>query len=321
MFSRAHVGVLEQVAHTRDERGRHLRRLEGRERVGRVALAHPAGDELVDQRSVLEPRRRRGHARIRGQVGAAHRLTQAREHPVVGTGDRDPPPVASLVVVVGHRALRARTDPLAHPARAAEHGDRVVEHAQHRLVEPEIDDLALAVPLGVAQRHERADGAEHARQIVGHRGGAGRDRRAIGIAGQIREAADGGGDPPEARTLTVRAGLAERRDAHHDERRPDPRELVHPRFHRSSVPGRKFSVTTLAEATSRRINACPSGSLRLHVIDFLLRASTNHQYEPPADGVTGRPSRRRSLPTRGCSTLITSAPNSPRSVAQTGAAR
>ena len=39
-------------------------------------------------------------------------------------------------------------------------------------------------------------------------------------------AADRGGDPPEAGTLAVRPGLPERRDAHHDERRPEPREVV-----------------------------------------------------------------------------------------------
>ena len=51
------------------------------------------------------------------------------------------------------------------------------------------------------------------------------------------------------------------------------RESVsHPRFHRSRVPGLKFSVTTCDAATSRVISAWPWGSLRSHVIDFLLRA-------------------------------------------------
>src|SRR5207249_8009392 len=57
------------------------------------------------------------------------------------------------------------------------------------------------------------------------------------------------------------------------------------------------------------------------VIDFLLRASTNHQEEPPPAPSVLRPRRRRSSPTRGGSTSITSAPNSPKNVAQSGAAR
>src|SRR5713226_8470652 len=72
-------------------------------------------------------------------------------------------------------------------------------------------------------------------------------------------------------------------------------------------------------AARRFSSACPSAVRRLHVTDFLFRDSASHQYESP--GCAGRPSRRRSSPTPGCSTLMTSAPNSPRSVAQTGAAR
>src|SRR5882672_1289977 len=97
-----------------------------------------------------------------------------------------------------------------------------------------------------------------------------------------------------------------------------PRSSSQPSCQRSSVPGRKFSASTSAAAASRLISAWPSGTRRLHVIDFLLRDSTSHQYESPSR--TGVPRRRRSSPRPGCSTLITSAPNSPSSVAQNGAA-
>ena len=96
------------------------------------------------------------------------------------------------------------------------------------------------------------------------------------------------------------------------------RRSSQPRPQRSMVPGRKFSASTSALAASRLISACPSGSRRLHVIDFLLRDSTSHQYESPSRA--GVPSRRRSSPRPGCSTLMTSAPNSPSSVQQKGAA-
>jgi hypothetical protein len=52
-------------------------------------------------------------------------------------------------------------------------------------------------------------------------------------------------------------------------------------------------------------------------MDFLFRASESHQSDTPS---AWRPRRLRSSPTPGCSTLTTSAPNSPRSVAHIGAA-
>src|SRR5688572_16413655 len=93
---------------------------------------------------------------------------------------------------------------------------------------------------------------------------------------------------------------------------------AHPSPHRSIVPGRKFSASTSADAASRFSSACPSGTRRLQVIDFLLRDSTSHQSGWPA--AARRPSRRRSSPVPGCSTLTTVAPNSARSVQQNGAA-
>src|SRR3990167_7678966 len=91
-----------------------------------------------------------------------------------------------------------------------------------------------------------------------------------------------------------------------------------PRFQRSMVPGRKFSARMSASTVRRRMSACPSGARRLHVMDFLLRDSASHQYESPS--AAGVPSRRRSSPFPGCSTLMTPAPNSPSRVQQNGAA-
>jgi hypothetical protein len=53
-------------------------------------------------------------------------------------------------VIVRHRALGAGADALADLPGATVHGDRVVEHAEHRLVQRQIDHLALAGALGVA---------------------------------------------------------------------------------------------------------------------------------------------------------------------------
>src|SRR5215813_7590300 len=83
------------------------------------------------------------------------------------------------------------------------------------------------------------------------------------------------------------------------------------------VPGRKFSRTTSALATSVRRMACPSGAFMLRVRLFLLRL-TERKYvaSPPAKG--GQP--RVSSPLPGSSTLMTSAPMSPRIIEQKGPA-
>ena len=87
-----------------------------------------------------------------------------------------------------------------------------------------------------------------------------------------------------------------------------------PRPQPSSVPGWKFSVSASALATSCFRIAAPLGDFRLSVTDFLLRASDNHTSVSPHASTV--PSRRHGSPTFGCSTLITSAPNSAMRVAQ-----
>ena len=61
-----------------------------------------------------------------------------------------------------------------------------------------------------------------------------------------------------------------------------------PRFHFSSVPGRKFSSRKSAFATSSSSSCCPSRWRRSSVIAFLLRPMTGHHSEarrllPPPD--------------------------------------
>src|SRR5580704_4049745 len=83
------------------------------------------------------------------------------------------------------------------------------------------------------------------------------------------------------------------------------------------VPGRKFSSTTSARASSRRRMSCPSGAFMFRVRLFLFRL-TDRKYvaSPPTKG--GQP--RVSSPLPGSSILMTSAPMSPSDIAQKGPA-
>ena len=81
-----------------------------------------------------------------------------------------------------------------------------------------------------------------------------------------------------------------------------------PRPHFSRVPGRKFSHSTSDCAINWRNRSAPFGSRRFSVTLFLFRASDSQASVSRAAGV---PNLRNGSPSPGCSTLITSAPNSP----------
>src|SRR5712691_11886753 len=84
------------------------------------------------------------------------------------------------------------------------------------------------------------------------------------------------------------------------------------------VPGRKFSSTTSALATSFFSMACPSGAFMLRVRLFLLRL-TERKYVASPSAKGGQP--RVSSPLPGSSTLMISAPMSPSDIKQNGPAR
>ena len=87
-----------------------------------------------------------------------------------------------------------------------------------------------------------------------------------------------------------------------------------PTPHFSSVPGRKFSHRMSVCSTSRLNSSTPSLRCRSMVTDFLLRASESQVSVSPR--LVGVPKRRQASPPIGCSTFSTSAPNSPRMLAQ-----
>ncbi len=91
-----------------------------------------------------------------------------------------------------------------------------------------------------------------------------------------------------------------------------------PSPHRSSVPGRKFSTSTSASAASRRSTSAPRSSPMLMPTVRLLRDSSFHHNGTPS---LAAPWPRIPSPFWGCSTLMTSAPKSPRIWQHSGPAR
>lgn len=90
-----------------------------------------------------------------------------------------------------------------------------------------------------------------------------------------------------------------------------------PRFQRSSVPGRKFSIRTSWRSANASRISWPCGLDRSSVAVRLLRPSVFHHRPTPS---LDAPCPRAASGWRGCSIFVTSAPKSPRSVPVSGPA-
>ena len=168
------------------------------------------------------------------------------------------------------------------------------------------------VVLLVAQREHHADRAVQAGDVVAERRGAGHHRRLAGKAGEVGQPAEGVGDVREAGAAAVGAGLAVAGDAQHHQAgvglaaAPPSRGPTPPWCPGgSSRPARR--TWRPASGTARRPAAAAG------------RWSPTSCCGPPTARRAWRrgawsavPKRRIGSPAIGCSTLSTSAPNSPR---------
>ena len=153
-----------------------------------------------------------------GQLGALHGPGQPGEHVVVRAGDGDPATVARAVVAVRQDVDRVGPHPLPDEPELLVRRRELVEHAEDRLVQREVDALPGAGRLAGPERQEHPDHAVEPGDVVGQGRRARRDRWTVGLAGQVGEARERVGDPGEAGQVAVRARLAVGR--HPDEDHP-----------------------------------------------------------------------------------------------------
>ena len=104
-------------------------------------------------------------------------------------------------------------------------GDGRFQHREDRLVERDVHDLPragtralAALALAIEQGHQRTDHAEEAGQGVAE-ADARAHRRAIGVAGQVADAAERLRDVGEAGAVAIGAGLPVAGDADEDDAR------------------------------------------------------------------------------------------------------
>ena len=138
---------------------------------------------------------------------------------------------------------------------------------KQRLEQVHVDDLADArVQRRPSWRRRRRAPVTSSVSAIGGSSGP-----AVGLAVDRREAAHRLGDGGEPRSRRVRAVLAEAGDAGDHEPRVAASSTSGPRPRRSSVPGRKFSMSTSASSQRRCITSRSSGALRSSAIVRLLR--------------------------------------------------
>ena len=175
----------------------------------------PARDPGVDLGAIALPVRDLAPLALAGQLRLALQLRQAREDLVGRAGNGDPLAVLGGVMAVRHDIDGAGTHALAHIALVVVGRGQLVEDAEDRLVQADVDELPAPRHVARAQREHDAERAVEPRHVVGNGGGAGRHRRPVGIAREVRQPAEGVADAAEAGTRAVGPGLAEAGDAHH----------------------------------------------------------------------------------------------------------
>jgi hypothetical protein len=228
------------------------------------------------------------------QFRFAHHRGEAFEHLVGGARDGHPLVVDGAEMPVRNGDEAAGALAFADLAEEAVSGGDFVHLAEHRLVDADVDDLAFAARLAVAQCQQDADRAVETGQVITHRRGAGDHRRLAGEAGEVGEPGETMRDVREARTPAIRSGLPVARDAQHyqagvglAQRVPAEPPFLHRTgtevldqhirlgdqfeeqidpFLLAEVEGHRFPVAAFAEPGQRRIMTFRRGAETAHRI-------------------------------------------------------
>ena len=127
-----------------------------------------------------------------------HRRHQPAEDAVARAGDGDPLVVRGRVVVVRRGVRAAGPVALADDAERVVGRGHVVGQAEDALEERDVDHLPLPAALALAQGGQGAEGAEQPGAVVRDRRRSRDRRRPVRLAGEVGQAAERLGHPPES---------------------------------------------------------------------------------------------------------------------------
>ena len=249
----------EHVGGRQDRCDRHAARLAVERQLVLAAIA-----EMVFERRV-EPAGRAGAPRDRLELGVLEvlRLAQPRAHrvPLARRQEHDPHVAVAAAedrVRAGRRAVPGLL--VAGDLGRAHGPHRRIDHLDRRLVQREVDGVAVAgleaVPVRREDRPRRLRGRDLQRHL------AGRDERlAAGQAGPAEHAAHREQRPVGRDPVAVGPGLAEVGDREHDQGGVLGADALGAEAERASEPGRADSIQTSARSSRPSSRSRPSSPL------------------------------------------------------------
>ena len=220
--ARLEMRVAEDIAHVEDRRDRRVDAAEFADDLVHRPGRDPGAEMLLQGLAVGGAVLEAGEAPIAGE---ADEIQQPCGDAVGRGGDGDPFPVGAAIGAARHGIGDARAQPRLDVAQMREGGDQRPHDLEHGVQKADVDHLALAGLLGMAERGEDAEGAHQGRHLVGQRDGR-QQRSALGLAEQSREAAEGLGDGGEAGMLGIGPVLAEAAHPQDDELRIRPQQIL-----------------------------------------------------------------------------------------------
>ena len=154
------VRIFVDVGGRVDSAARNIGFLQHAKHMFEVVLRSPLGDRFVEHVVVLNAPVVSRELRVFGQVRASHRTHQALEDAIAVAGNDDVAPILARIRVGGRDAGETCAGAFPYVTEGRKLRDQAFHHAEHRLVERDVDVLALAaVRFQMVHGEQRADDA------------------------------------------------------------------------------------------------------------------------------------------------------------------
>src|SRR5215472_7849501 len=219
------LGIVHDLIHRVDRRGRHIRLLEQLEQLRSVVPADDFFQHALQLAPVRHPLLIDGEAWIRRQRVPAERPRELLPEAIVGGGDEDPLAVLAAEVAIRRQGGMRGSERLGHGAREQIALGVIGEQAQCGLEQRAVHALTEPRPLALKDRRADPERAQDAGGEIEERDGRAH-RRPFRLPRDRHDAAEGLEQRLVAGAVLPRPRAAEGGDRAVDEARVDRREVV-----------------------------------------------------------------------------------------------